>query len=117
MKALLKSIIVIIFIGGCTFESDRVIKEKLLVILEDDLNAIVEDVPEENLLDSIYYEIVLYKEYKKESFKYSKKAVVDFYFLKMVKAKVVRKYRYVRQSRKWDRYYNEYKFFDFIEKK
>lgn len=116
-KVLLFSLFLLLLIGGCTFESDKTVKDKLLVILQDDLNAIIEDIPEENLLDSVYYEIVLYKEYKKESFKFSKKAVVDFYFFKKVKAKIVRKYRYEKQSRKWDRYYNEYKFYDIAEKK
>ena len=117
MKTLLKSFIILIIIGGCTFESDRVVKKKLLIILEDDLNAIIEDIPKENILDSVYYEIDSLIDYKKKSFKYSKRAVVDFYFFKKVKAKIVRKYRYVRQSRKWDRYYNEYKFYDIAEKK
>ena len=117
MKVLLESLIILIFIGGCTFESGKVVKKKLLVILEDDLNSIVEGIPKENLLDSVYYEIDSLIDYKKKSFKYSKRAVVDFYFFKEVKAKIVRKYRYERQSRKWDRYYNEYKFFDIVEKK
>ena len=117
MKVLLKSLIILVLIGGCTIESDRVIKKKLLVILEDDLNAIIEDIPKEHILDSVYYEIDSLIDFKKESIKYSKKAVVDFYFLKNAKAKIVRKYRYETVSRKWERYYNEYKFFDIIKKK
>lgn len=117
MKALTCCLIIFIFIGGCAFESDRMVKKKLLVILEDDLNAIIEDILPENILDSAYYEIDSLIDYRKESFKYSKRAVVDFYFLKGVKTKIVRKYRYERVSRKWDRYYNEYKFYDIAEKK
>ena len=117
MKTLTFSLIIFVLIGGCSFESDRMVQKKLLIILEDDLNAIIEDIPAENILDSAYYEIDSLIDYKMESFKYSKKAVVDFYFLKGVKTKIVRKYRYERVSRKWDRYYNEYTFYDIAEKK
>lgn len=117
IKVLLYGVIILAITGGCIKESDKRIKSNLLVILQDDLNSIISDVPKDNIIDSVFYEIVLYKYFKKESFKYSKKAIVDFYFLKKVKVKIVRKYRYLRQSRKWERYYNEYKFYGIAEKK
>ena len=117
IKVILYGVLILVITNGCVKESDKRIKNKLLIILQDDLNSIISDVPKDDILDSVYYEIVLYKDFKKESFKYSKKAIVDFYFFKNVKAKIVRKYRYHRQSRKWDRYYNEYKFYGIAEKK
>jgi hypothetical protein len=87
-------------------EKDDVIRRKLDVILADDLEAIVEGVDKEGLLDRPYFELVEYKEYDEAI--YSRMAVVDFYFLKSVNVKITRKYRYIRKHGIWDRYYNKY---------
>lgn len=110
IKVILFNAIFLFIAVGCIGESDKFIKDKLLVILQDDLETVVNETPKESIEDSVYYEIVLYKEYKEG--KYTKKAVVDFFFLKKVKVKIVRKYRYYAQYRKWDRYFNVYKFYD-----
>lgn len=93
---------------GCSEEGKEVVRKKLDVILTDDLKAILEDVPEQGLLDNPCYDLVLYKEYGVGN--YSHKAVANFYFLKIPNAKIVRKYRYYRKKGIWERYYNEYSF-------
>lgn len=111
MKKLTIILILVIsfFVGiGCLGEPASRIKKKLDIILDDDLIAITEDMVPSNLLDSIYYDIRIYQEYNEG--KYSRRAEVDFYFLKDINAKIVRKYRYHRDFKKWDRYFNEYRF-------
>lgn len=102
-------LMVIIICGGCLNESTEHKKEKLHIILKDDLDTIIEDITKENLADSVYYTIVSYKEFSQG--KYSAQAIVDFFFFKDIDVKVVRKYRYHRDYKKWDRYFNEYKFY------
>jgi hypothetical protein len=92
----------------CSSEEKDVIRKKLDVILAGDMKAILEDVPENGLLENPCYDLVFYKEYG--SGNYSHKAVAHFYFLKISNAKIVRKYRYYRKKRIWERYFNEYSF-------
>jgi hypothetical protein len=92
---------------GCG-EKDPIIREKLEYVCKSDLDSIVVDLPKTSLADQVYYSIVSYKTY--EEGKYSKMAVVEFYFLKKVRAKIVRKYRYFKEAQMWDRYFNEYSF-------
>jgi hypothetical protein len=89
-------------------ESSEIIRKKLDVILSDDLNAIIEDVSSEGLIEHPCFDLVFYEEYKEGN--YSQKAVANFYFLKSINAKIVRKYRYYQKNRMWERYYNEYSF-------
>ena len=96
-------------IVGCFNESDRAIREKLRVILEDDLLTILQETADSTHLPGSRYHITAYKSYDEGI--YSRKAEVDFYFLKGVKVKIVRKYRYVRNDGKWERYLNEYRFY------
>lgn len=98
-----------IFLFGCG-EKDPVIREKLDAICKSDLKAITADLPKTSLSDSSYYAVVSYKSYSEG--RYSKMAVVDFYFLNKVKAKIVRKYRYLEEARLWDRYYNVYTYIE-----
>lgn len=91
---------------SCSGESDELARKKLEIILKDDLKAIMEGIPDSALMENPRYEIVFYKQY--EAWDYSKKAVVDFFFLKGIKKKIVRKYRYQTGKRMWDRYFNEY---------
>ncbi len=100
----------IIAITGCIKESETRIKEKLNIILKDDLTAIISDISKENLSDSIYFDIVSYTEFKEG--KYSIMAVVDFYFFSKVEVKIVRKYRFETHAGKWERYFNEYRYYD-----
>lgn len=91
---------------SCSGESDELSRKKLEIILESDLKAILEGIPDSALTENPKYELVFYKQY--DSGDYTKKAVADFYFLKNVKKKIVRKYRYHVGKRMWDRYFNEY---------
>lgn len=103
---------IILLVGNlpisCINESDSLIKSKLNVILDDDLKEIIRDIKKENLLHEPYYEVKQYKEFKKG--KYYIKAVVNFYFFKNVNVMIERKYRYNKLHKKWDRYFNEYRF-------
>ncbi|NLW33473.1 MAG: hypothetical protein GXY77_18655 [Fibrobacter sp.] len=99
--------VALVFIS-CSGESDEKAREKLKVILNDDLKAIIEGIDSKNLIDEPYYDLVRYQNYDEGN--YSKRAVVDFYFLKDVNVKIIRKYRYHRVHRMWDRYFNEYSF-------
>lgn len=105
-------ILMIISLGfllvSCTIESEEIIKKKLELIIPDDMKGITEGIPEEALLDKSYYKITSYKFYKKGL--YSAKAEVDFYFLKKVELKIVRKFRYHRSKKMWERYFNEYRY-------
>ena len=100
-----------IFLFGCG-EKDPLIREKLDMICASDLRAITADLPKTSLADSMYYNIVSYKSYSEG--RYSTMAMVDFYFLHKVRAKIVRKYRYLKEARLWDRYYNAYTLIDDI---
>ena len=103
------SVLCAVFLLGCG-ERDDLIRRKLDVILASDLKTITADIPMSGLMQTPYYSLVFYKTYTEGM--YSKMAVADFYFLKTVKAKITRKYRYLSEARLWDRYYNEYTFFD-----
>ncbi|MBN1577384.1 MAG: hypothetical protein JW913_12570 [Chitinispirillaceae bacterium] len=93
---------------GCSGENEEMIRKKLDVICTDDLAAIIDSIAVENLIERPYYKIVFYKQYSEG--KYSRKATVEFFFLKKVGVKVVRKYRYHALIGMWDRYSNEYVF-------
>jgi hypothetical protein len=99
----------IVLLCGCA-EKDEIIHKKLEIICKSDLDTIVAGLPKEGLLDSAYFSFVSYKTYTEGRF--SRMAVVDFYFLKTVTAKIVRKYRYCKDVRLWERYFNEYRFYD-----
>lgn len=92
----------------CTGESEETVRKKLEVICQDDLAAIIDSIAPGDLLDKPYYKLISYKQYTEG--KYIRKAVAEFYFLKNVSVKVVRKYRYHGSVRMWDRYSNEYVF-------
>ena len=92
----------------CSGENEETIRKKLNVICRGDLAAIIDSVTPGELIEKPYYKIVFYKQYPEG--KYSNKAVVEFYFLKKVAVKVIRKYRYPVSVRMWDRYSNEYVF-------
>jgi hypothetical protein len=98
----------ICLISMCSGESEERIRKKLEVICTDDLTAIIDSVDVDNLIEKPYYKVVSYTSYTEG--KYTKKAVVEFYFLKKVHVKVVRKYRYHLSVGMWDRYSNEYVF-------
>ncbi len=95
---------------GCFQETDEQIRTKLTVILKDDLVAIMEGIEPESLRENPRYEIVEYQRFDKGP--YTRKAVVHFFFLESIQARIVRKYRYKAAEGKWERYFNEYKFFN-----
>ena len=109
MKYPLTCVVVIISLLFCMCigESEDIVRQKLDVVLKDDLEAIIEGISPDGLLEKPYYEIVLYNSYKEGS--YSRLVVVDFFLFKALNMKITRKYRYYRTLGMWDRYYNKYK--------
>jgi hypothetical protein len=103
------AVVLSIVLFGCG-DNDAVARRKLDVILKSDLAAIVSDIPKTGLADSIYYSVVSYQTYKTGD--YTKKAVVDFYFMRGLKVKITRKYRFVKEAGMWERYYNVYNFIE-----
>lgn len=101
-------VVALVALSACSGENEELSRKKLDVICSDDLSAIIDSIAVENLIEKPYYKLVFYKNY--DEGKYSKKAIAEFYFLKKVSVKVVRKYRYLRSVRMWDRYSNEYVF-------
>ena len=89
-------------------ESDAMIRKKLEVIVKDDLLCVVAEMPDSSIADSTWYDIVSSQTGKKGD--YSAKAEVDFDFLKGVRVKMFRRYRYVSRIGKWERYTNEWRF-------
>lgn len=87
-------------------ESDAVIRQKLGIILEDDLRAILEGVESEGLIDTPYFDLLEYRKYDEGVF--IRMAVADFYFLSTINMKITRKYRYHKRMGMWDRYYNKW---------
>ncbi len=109
-KRILLSIFIVVYgvFTFCSNESEEMVRKKLEVICRDDLQAIIEDISKENLIENPYYNIVFYKQYTEGM--YSRKAIVDFYFFNKVGVKVVRKYRYHASKGMWERYFNKYVF-------
>ena len=93
--------------AACGSSQDRV-RSELKIILDDDLETIVSELPDTAVSDSPHYEITEFKHFPKDE-RFSYKAVVDFYYFKSIRVKQVRKYRYMITQRKWDRYLCEYK--------
>lgn len=98
----------VVFNYSCNFESNELVRQKLLLILPDDLKGIVEGIPSDALIEKPHYEISSYKKFKKGMF--SAKAEVDFFFLNKVDVKIIRKFRYHRSKKMWERYFNEYRY-------
>jgi hypothetical protein len=93
--------------AGCGGESEKTVRAKLEVVLRDDLQSVVAELPDSSVADSAYYDLTLFNRY--DEGKYSHKAVAEFHFLEQEVAVMVRKYRYHRAMQKWDRYFNEYR--------
>lgn len=94
---------------GCAIEeSPQRIRKKLDVIVQDDLRQVVAELPDTSIADTTFYRISSYKSGIEGV--YSAKAEVEFFFLKGVRVKMVRKYRYHRRLGMWDRYVNEWRF-------
>jgi hypothetical protein len=109
MKNLLCSFFLVsaMLLAGCARpESDDAIRQKLEVILKDDLYVALQDVDSTALVDNPSYAIVEYKKYTEG--KYAVKAVADFHLFNKLRVKMVRKYRYHAPVKKWERYFNEY---------
>ena len=96
----------LLLLMSCGRESDEKIKAKFSSIVVDDMVAITDGLDSTKLLASPYDTILEYQSYEKGI--YSHRAVVDFYFYKDIPLKIVRKYRYSVQAKKWERYVNQY---------
>ena len=107
ISRLCKIILPMMFLVTCfCAEGEESIRQKFDIIMADDMEAILEGVDPEALLEKPYFDILEYVEYKEGVF--IRRAVVDFYFLNTVGVKITRKYRYHKRLGLWDRYYNKY---------
>ena len=107
MKTVACLIAFLVVISSCSMESQNTIRKKLKTIARADLEYIISETDSSEVMDSAYYKIVLFKYFPKDM-NFSYKAVVDYYYFKNVKMKQVRKYRYRRLQKKWDRYLKKY---------
>lgn len=98
--------IAVLLLAGCAKSRDQVARERLEVILADDLQALVADLPAEGVRDSVYYRILRYV--PNPGGRLSAMAEVEFRVLKGDPAVVRRKYRYYDRIGKWERFYNQY---------
>jgi hypothetical protein len=101
-------LLLILFGAGCGSESEQVMREKLRVIAQDDMDSVIAELPEDSVADSAYYHILSFKTF--DEGRYSALAVVEFHFLEPEIAVMVRKYRYYKQLGQWERYFNEYRY-------
>jgi hypothetical protein len=86
--------------GGCSHESDEAIQGKLQTVLKNDLDTLVSSLPKASVADTVYFEIRENKKFGKGPF--TRLVVADFYFLRNVKVKVMRKYRYQAWEQRWE---------------
>ena len=104
VKALLVLVLPVFF--GCG-EPDGLVRQKLDLVLEDDLKVMVEEIRRKDpsaVLEKPYYRVVQYENYTK-SVMFQRKAVVEFYYFRTIQMMQVRKYRYSNLQRQWHRYY------------
>ncbi len=97
----------LVLMPACAGGPSKRVQTELYVILDDDLKGIVSELPDSVISDSAYYRITSYQYFPKAE-KFSYKAVVDFYYFKSIRVKQVRKYRYRKMQKTWDRYSKEY---------
>jgi hypothetical protein len=93
-------------ITGCAKDSPETIRRKLEAMVQSDLSYIrleVKVLDSTALDDRPHYSVVEYKTLELSD-EYSVKAVVEFIYLKDIKIKQVRKYRYLYRSGQWERY-------------
>jgi len=104
VKYVVISIVLLVFIGGCSSNSTE--NKRLIAILNDDLEAIVTGVDPAALLDTPFW--VRIKDTNYDSGKYRRLVEVHFYFLKDIKKRIYRKYRYNKTLGIWERFENSY---------
>ena len=101
------SIIVCLQTGnGCSAPDMETARQRLEVILQDDLVTLNNEIPLESRRDSSYYVIVEYA--TDTTGGRAARAEVVFYVLRNDPATVVRKYYYHPRYGQWERYYNKY---------
>jgi hypothetical protein len=92
--------LLILLAAGCSHESDEAIQGKLRTVLQSDLDTLVSSLPKASVADTVRFEIREYKKFGKGTF--TRRAAVDFYFLRNVNVKVARKYGYQAWDRQWE---------------
>lgn len=95
---------IILFAGCAAGLSEKRAKEMLEVILKDDMAAIIDGVDTSAIMKEHYYEYREFNSYEEGKYQYL--AVVDFYFLRDIKRKIVRKYRFNKMYLQWERFEN-----------
>ncbi len=99
------------FMGCMSWNEDRMNLD-LDRILGFDLNRMVADTKTNDsnaVLDKPYYRVDNYI-LTKESYQFGCRVDVAFYYLKTIRMKQIRKYRFSRIRNRWERYYKEMEF-------
>lgn len=100
-------IIFFMTVCGCALKlSEKSARALLEPILQEDLTVITDGLDSSGLLENPYFEIKELSKFEEGQYQYL--AVADFYFLKTVQQKIVRKYRFNKIYSRWELYYNEY---------
>jgi len=101
-------VFIILFVSCIPKIPESTVRAYLEPILQEDLVLITEGIDTTALLENPYFEITEFNKFDEGEYQYL--AVVNFYFLKDIRQKIVRKYRF-HHRRKWELFYNEYKSF------
>jgi hypothetical protein len=101
--------IFIIFVIACVPKiPENTARVHLEPVLQEGLTGLIDGIDSSAILELPYFEISEFKRFGEGEYQYI--AIVDFFFLKNIPKKVVRKYRF-HHRRKWELYYNEYQSF------
>jgi hypothetical protein len=93
-------------LAGCIGSSEERIRARLDRLLDEDLSAIAGEIRANDstaLLDRPYYRILEYQ-VTPQGGSYTHKCKACFYYLKKIKMKQIRKYRYKPDTGEWERY-------------
>jgi len=100
---------IILFSGCMPRLSEEAARARLEPLLIEDLAVIIEGIDSAALLEEPYFVIREFNGFDQGRLQYL--AVAEFYFLRDIRKKIVRRYRFDRRTLSWDRFYNEWRSF------
>ena len=98
--------------AGCGGRDEQEVNRDLVKVLDGDLKAMADETRAGDpgaVLDRPYYRVDTYT-VTKESFRFERKVEATFYYLKNIRMKQIRKYRFSSMGSRWERYYKEMEF-------
>jgi len=101
---------IILLLSSCGMGlNENAVKNMLNNLLLSDMEVIVDGIDADALLDEPHFEIVRFDSFDEGVFRHL--AEVNFYFLKDMNVRIVRRYRYNRRHLRWERFHNVYERF------